>query len=319
MLNKSIKDKLYGYFIKRFGMHDYTRGWLKGGCPSCGKEEKFGVNLYLNKTNCFRCGYHPSPIGVIMDQEGLETYKEVRDFLNMYEGATYLEPVIERIENINVILPEGFKNLRLGDSFLAKRARSYIESRGFDPDEKSFQGWGYCTTGKYFGYIIIPFYIGGKLIYFNARKFIGNGPKYMNPDIKEFGIGKSLLIYNIDALSMYSDIFLMEGVFNAGTIGDNAIATGGKKISSYQLSMMLKSQAENFTLLLDPDAVEESSRLALKLHYHKKVRVIILPENKDVNDLGYEATMDIVNKVNWMNYNDLLKIKHGTRSRKVVQ
>jgi len=315
MLNKVIKNKLYGYFIQRLGMYEYRRGWIKGRCPSCGRDDKFGVNLYLNRTNCFRCGYHPTPIGVVIDLEGLETYREAREFLNLYDGAEYIEPIVEKIERIDTVLPEGFKNLRIGNSFLAKRARSYIESRGFDPEEKSLQGWGYGTQDKYHGYIIIPFYIGGKLVYYNARKFIGHGPKYINPEIEEFGVGKSLLIYNVDALSMYTDIYLMEGVFNAGTIGDNAIATGGKKISHYQVSMMLKSQAETFTLLLDPDAVEESAIVAMELCNYKKVRVVILPGDKDVNDLGYEATMGVVNKIDWMDYNQLLKLKHGTRTK----
>jgi len=315
MLNNITKGKLYYYITKRLGMRDYTRGWIKGNCPSCGRDDKYGVNLGLNRTNCFRCGYNPSPIGLVMDKEGLENFNEVKVFLKVYDGAEYLEPIVERVEHIDVVLPEGYKNLRVGNSMLAKLARKYIEKRKFNPEEKAFQGWGYGTTGKYHGYIIIPFYIGGKLIYFNARKFIGNGPKYQNPSIDDFGIGKSLLIYNVDALAIYDQIYLMEGVFNAGTIGDNAIATGGKKISSYQISMFLKSQATEFILLLDPDAVEEAAKVGMKLINHKKVKLIILPGDKDVNDLGYAVTMTEVNKIDWMGYNQLLKIKNDQRSK----
>ena len=315
MLNSNTKTKLYHYVTKRLGMRQYTRGWLKGNCPDCGRSDKFGVNLGTNRTNCFRCGYHPGPVQLVMDLEGFNDFNEVKGFLRLYDGAEYLEAVVERVEQIDAVLPEGFKSLRVGSSFVAKQARKYLENRGFEPDDLAYQGWGYGTTGDYHGHIIIPFYVGGKLVYYNARRYIGSGPKYSNPSIDDFGIGKSLLIYNVDALAMYTTIYLVEGVMNAATIGDDATATGGKKISAYQLSMMLKSQAEEFVLLLDPDAVVDAAAAGLKLINHKKVKLVVLPGDNDVNDLGYDRTMEEVNKVNWMGYNELLKIKNDTRSR----
>jgi len=315
MFNQETKGKLYAYFTKRLGLRPYTRGWLKGDCPDCSRIDKFGVNISMNRTNCFVCGYHPIPIDLVIELEGLEVRAEAMKFLKIYEGAEYLEPVVKRIERVDLSFPEGFKNLRLGDSFLAKQARKYVEGRGFDPIEKAYQGWGYGTKGDYLGYIIIPFYMGGTLIYYNARKFMGTGPKYINPTIEEFGIGKSLLLYNIDALAIYSHIYMVEGVFNADTLGDNAIATGGKKISKYQISMMIKSKAIKYTLLLDPDAMEDSVKLAMSLSYHKKVRVVALPDDNDVNDLGKKKTLKIVRKVGWMNYHELLKLKDEQRPK----
>ena len=310
MLNKVIRSKLYAYAINRLGLRDYSRGWMKGVCPSCGRLEKFGFNISQNRTNCFVCEYHPSPIDLVMELEGLGTYQEAWSFLKVYEGRQYLEPVIERIEHIDAVLPDGFKSLILGDGRLGRTVRKYVKSRGFDPEEMSYKGWGYGTRGDYFGYLIIPFYIGGKLVYYNARRFMGSGPKYMNPSIEDFGLGKSLIMYNIDALAIYETVYLVEGAINAETIGNQGIATGGKKVSHYQMSMTIKSDVKDVIILLDPDAFDDAVRIGLELSYHKRLKIVLLPEEKDVNDIGYRQTMYLVKHSPWLGYNDVLKLKH---------
>ena len=313
MLNKETKGKLYAYFTSRLGLYPYTRGWIKGTCPECGRQDKFGVNLGMNRTNCFVCGYHPSPLSLVLVKEGFETFAEVIKFLRLYDGKPYLEPVVKRIEHVDVRFPDGYRNLLDGDSMLAKRARDYVFSRGFEVEEKAYEGWGYGSKGDYFGYIIIPFYIGGKLVYYNARRFLGTGPKYINPSIEDFGIGKSLIMYHIDALAIYDEIYLVEGAINADTIGDDAIASGGKKVSRYQVSMIIKSDVEKVNILLDPDAIEDAIQMGFDLSFHKKVRLITWDGNEDVNDIGKEETLRRVNSTNWMSYSDLLKIKNEKR------
>jgi hypothetical protein len=315
ILNREYKSKLYSYAINSLGLRDYTRGWMKGDCPNCGRKDKFGLHIGYYRTNCFVCGYHPTPFNLILDLEGFDNYNEVKKFLNNYIGKTYIEHKIERIERKETVLPDGFKSLIFGKSRISKLARSYIVKRGFDPEELSYKGWGYCTSGKYMGYIIIPFYEKGSLIYFNARLFVGNGSKYNNPNIEDFGIGKSMLLYNVDALSIYEEVYLTEGAINAETMGDNGVATGGKKISTYQESMILKSPIKKLTLLLDPDAIKESIEVAMYMSNYKKVRIIKLPDNLDVNDIGYEKTKEMVDKVDFMDYNTLLKLKNNERTQ----
>lgn len=316
MLNKTIKTKLHSYALNTLGLREYRRGWFKGHCPSCGRVDKFGLNLYQNRTNCFVCGYHPSPVQLIMELEGLSSYNDVWNFLKLYEGREYLEPVIERIERTETILPDGYRNLLIGEGKLSKLAREYVAGRGFDVEEMAYKGWGYGSKAAYFGYIIIPFYLGGKLIYYNARKFMGGGPKYLNPTIEDFGLGKSLILYNWDALGKYKTIYLVEGAINAETLGDQGIATGGKKISSYQISMLIKSEVKNIIILLDPDGIDDAIKLGLKLCYHKRLKVILLPGDKDVNDLGKEKTLALVKQNNWLSYNDLLKYRYNLEHEK---
>lgn len=311
-LTNAFKAKLKGYFIQKLGAYDYRHGWMKTkACPFCGKEAKFGINLSLNRCNCFRCGEHPSPIDLIMYLEKVDTYHEVIQILNQpqFEGYHFKEEEVTIKSKTSMMLPEGFKLLNQGDNTLARAARNYIKKRGFDIESVSRMGWGYGTTGKYFGYLIIPFHENGKLVYFNARLFIGNGPKYNNPDTNESGLGKSFIIYNKDALRMYNSVFLCEGALNAQTMGERGIASGGKKISHYQVNEILRSPVKRVIILFDSDAKKEAVELAFQLMPWKKVKVIFMPDGKDVNDIGREATLRLIYKERYLSYNELLSLK----------
>lgn len=310
-LVNSFKSKLHQYFIYKLGAFDYRHGWMKSKCPYCGKEGKFGIHLGMNRTNCFRCGEHPSTVGLVMYLENIDTYAEVLKVVedSKYDGYIFKEEKVELKEKKDVYLPDGFKSLAIGNSTVAKAARNYLKNRGFDINKLAAMGWGYCTKGKYFGYIIIPFKEDGRLVYFNARLFIGNGPKYNNPDTSDTGLGKSFIIYNREALYMYRTVYLCEGALNAETIGERGIASGGKAISRYQVNQIIKSPVERVIILFDPDAKDRAIDLAMQLVDFKKVKVVFLPEGKDVNDIGKSETMKLVYSVHYQNYQELLNIK----------
>lgn len=308
-----FKGRLKAYLTKRLGLFDYKHGWMKGTCPSCGKEFKFGANLSLNRTNCFVCGYNPSPIDMVIELEGLSTYNEALDYLSKseFEGFAFKEERVELKERIDVYLPDGFKLLSRGESQLARSARNYIKGRGFDITKMSRKGWGYSNKDAYFGYIIIPFYANNKLTYFNARNYMSTGPRYNNPNTDVTGVGKSMIWYNKDAFYMYKQAYILEGVFNAETIGDKAAASGGKFVSRYQVNDIIKSPVERLIIILDPDAIDKAVDLALKLVDYKRVKVVILPEGEDANSLGKKRTMRLVYGVRYQNRNDLLTLKNN--------
>ena len=203
-----------------------------------------------------------------------------------------------------------------GDSQIARSIRSYVKGRGFSIEELCKHGVGYATKEPFFGYLIIPFYYHGQLRYYNARKVIGNGPRYNNPNKDITGLGKEFIIFNYDALEMYRSVFICEGALNALTIGDRAIATMGKAISAYQVNELLKSSCQRYIILLDPDAKRYAVNLALKLVAYKKVKVVFLPEGKDVNDLKKPAVMRLVYNTRYQTYKELIKMKNELRYEK---
>lgn len=309
--NKNLLRKINQYLRDRLGMYYYRRGWLKGDCPYC-HDHKFGVNLSMNRSNCFKCEANPKPLEVVMEIEGFTELNEVYNYLRAFEGADYFEEVLEPFDfKDGVTLPNGFRNILRGNSFLAKQTRNTIKRRGLDVQTLARKGWGYCTEDKYFGYLIMPFYVNGRLVYFNARKILGDGPKFNNPLVEDFGIGKNMLIYNIDALAIYDKSYIFESVMNAETIGPNAIATGGKKVSNYQINVFIKSPCKKFIIGLDDDAIEDAITLAFKLQPYKKVKIIQFPKGRDANDIGRAQTLLKTYKSRYLKYNDILKLKNS--------
>jgi len=308
--NYAFKTKLNQWFKSKLGMYDYTKGWMKGDCPDCGASDKYGVNLSHDRTNCFKCGYHERPIYAIKTYEGLDSIHNVRLLLDAFSGYDYVEEKTERIERKPVILPESFQPLDSGKSQYAKSARSYMKGRGFSPKKLADKGFGYCTEGSYQGYIIMPFFVHGKMVYFHTRNFLSGGPKFNNPPLEEFGVGKSTLIYNLDSLYLYDEVSIVESVMNAETLGEKGTVLGGKKISTYQYSTYIKSPVNIINIILDSDAWEESIKLGMQLCNHKKIRVIKMPEGLDVNDIGRKATKKLIKETPIVNYSALLKLKN---------
>ena len=308
MLSQQLNNKLYAYFKKRLGMYDYTKGWLKGLCPSCGGE-KYGVHLGMYRSNCFKCGYHERPLYVVCFVENLD-YIGALHYIKAFEGVEYKEPQLKELIEKPLILPEGFRLLSQGNSQIAQAMRNYIEvKRGLDPYRLAQKGWGYCVGDRLFGYIVIPYYLKGRLIYYTTRRVMGTGPKFDNPNIEDIGLGKSVLVYNYDALYYYDHIYIVESAMNAETLGDNACAFGGKKLSKHQVTSIIQSPCERLTILLDPDAYHEALLLALKLVQYKKVQVVLLPEDEDVNSYGHGPTFKKIWKTPYMQYNEILKLK----------
>jgi hypothetical protein len=308
----TIKDNLLNYFINRWGMYEYTRGWLKGDCPYCGREDKFGVHIGQNRSHCFVCDGGERPLKVVARIEKVNI-KEALKLIGTFEGLKFKESEVVEYEKKPVILPEGFVPLNLGQGQLGKSARAYIvNKRKLDPQVLASKGFGYCESGPLFGYIIMPYYIRGVLVYYQTRNFMGTGPKFNNPKIEDFGIGKSSLIYNQDSLWVYKSTHIVESIFNAETIGDNAIAIAGKSLSNIQWSTIVSSPVERITIALDPDAFyTKALPLAFSLIPHKQVKLLRLPNNQDVNSIGRTSTMQLKRRAAYLSYAELLKIKHN--------
>lgn len=315
MINKDLRKGLYGYFTTKLGMKDYRRGWLKGDCPFCGKEKKFGINLFTDRGHCFYCEIHIKPVQVVLDLEKIQFPKLVNLLSNLdsssfnnYESKLKYTPDKE-YEKLQ--LPEGFKLLIFGESQIAKLARNYIKNkRHLNVEKLALKGWGYCTKGTHMGHIIMPVYnMDKELIYYVTRAFINTGIKFLNPDTEKFGIGKSSIIYNFEALYKYSSIDLVESIINAETLGDKAIATLGKSLSKYQVQQIIISPVKSVNVILDPDALKQSIELVMELSNYKKVRLINLPEGEDVNSYGKTKTNLLKEKTEFQTYRDLINLK----------
>jgi DNA primase len=269
-----------------------------------------GINISQNRIHCFACGVKVSPFELIKELEGIEKNQQVFNLLNLQkEYEKYVETKVERVEKKQVLLPEGFRAIDDRDGIMGRAAQHYMKRRRYNIKKLASEGVGYCIEGKYMGYIIFPIYYKGQLVFFQGRKFMDFGPKMKNPEMQEFGIGKSQVIYNIDALFIYNTCYIAESITNAKTMGERCCATLGKTFSNWQMSMFLKAPCTGLIFLLDEDAYYDAIIQAMQLVQFKKIKVIKMPKDKDVNDVGKAATLKLIRSTPWQRYTDLLKIK----------
>ena len=309
--NKSIQGKLFHYFQQRLRIKASTKGWWRSDCPLCGGKYTFGIHLSESRAHCFKCLESLKPLRLLMIMEKFETINEVYKYLSIQQEYEYYDTYskIPIREFKQVELPQGFKLLTQGENLIAKAARHYIHKRGFDIEKLALNGIGYCDEGEYNGYIIFPYYRKGELVYYQGRIFQGAGTKMKNPPDSQFGIGKSQVVYNLDAFYIYQKVYLVESITNSLTLGDPAGGINGKKISDHQLSQILMSPCSSIVILLDPDAYTEALKLGMQLCHYKKVKVVKLPDEKDVNDLGKSETLKYVKETPWQSYMDLYRLK----------
>jgi hypothetical protein len=313
---KEIQAKIYNYFDQKIRLKKSTKGWFRGDCIYCDGKYTMGIHFHETKLHCFKCGIHVTPFQAIMEMENLSNIEQVKKLL-------HLQDEFERFERIHrnevteikpIKLPEEFHSILTGNNQLAKSARNYLEKRGFDIEYLGLRGVGYCDDGPYLGYIIFPFYKRSELVFFQGRYYIPLGPKMRNPPEEEFGIGKTQVMYNEDALMMYKKIRIVESITNALTLGDTGIATLGKSISSWQFNRILRSPVQAVSVMLDPDAYINGLEFAMSICHYKKVKVVKLPDENDVNDLGKNRTILLEKETPYQDYNTLFRLRLNCRN-----
>lgn len=234
----------------------------------------------------------------------------------------------EELYQINETATLYFNNLLL-NSPAAKKARSYVASRGFLPQTVtdfqlgfSLDSWeslkqhllerGHSestiltagllieaengkTHDRFRGKLMFPIRdIKGRTIGFGARVLDDSLPKYTNsPQTPTFD--KSSSLYGIDlaaaAIRQQHTAIIVEGYMDVITAHqkgiNNVVASMGTSVTETQVNV-LKKLSQNLVLALDADTAGEEAMLrgiGYENILNAEVRVIILPEGKDPDDV----------------------------------
>lgn len=315
-----IAGKIVAYFSDHCHLSESTNGWLTTDCPFCGKKQKFCINPEYDIVKCWVCEYHSDTVNFIRKTENL-TVRQAHEKIYNYKTVSYkaTQPKARNFNSLNDFnvtssfkFPYGYKPLLEGDGFIANKARSYLANRGFSLEYLANLGFGYCDERNedfklnYEGYIILPFKRNGLYYYFNARDFMNQGLRYKNPSTVDFKLGKSELLWNEDAL-YYDKVWIMEGVFSALTIGDQAIATMGKAVSKEQISKILRSPCKEVVIAFDPGCHKETYALAKELIRYKDIKALKLVDG-DPNDLGAEHLLTLEQETDYLNNRSLIQL-----------
>jgi len=178
--------------------------------------------------------------------------------------------------------------------------KHYLMEKGFDEKTLVEAGLLYKnedgrTTDRFRGKLIIPIKDSrGRVTGFGARVLDDSLPKYVNsPQTRVFD--KSGILFGLDRaaakIKEQDKAIIMEGYMDVITAHQNgftnAVAAMGTAITEAQVNIV-KKLSRNLVLAMDADAAGEEAMRRTVAHENllgTEIRVIVLPEGKDPDDV----------------------------------
>ena len=200
-------------------------------CPFCGHhKKKMSLNFGVNAFKCWICDTRGKNIYRIVRQFG--TYQQRQKWLDL-DGRLNLSEFDKMFMDMNDIEEEQTTDLpadliSLSNKRLprhSKRPLEYLQSRGLTKKDILYWKIGYCNEGQYSGRVIIPsFNNKGDCNYYVSRSYVGHKRKYLNPPVDKD------VVFNELYIDWDEPIILVEGVFDAIVVGQNAIPILGSTL-----------------------------------------------------------------------------------------
>jgi len=273
-------------------------------CPFCNHhKKKLQVNLETQKWHCWVCNKGGHKIGILLRKLNApkQIISEVLKILGDYKGVKQEKD--EKTE-YNVSLPQCYKPLwEKSEDPLYKNAIHYLKKRGIEGIDILRYSIGYCSSNGYSNRIIIPSYDGeGKLNYFIARDMFPNSKfKYKNPPMSKDTVCFEMFI------NWNEPIVLVEGVFDAIAIRNNAIPLLGKFPSKTLVKRLVEKQVKTIYVALDEDAKQDAIKLSKFLMDYGIKTYLLNMRDKDPSELGFTKFWEIVKNTKQSTFSDIIK------------
>jgi|TARA_R110001583_G_scaffold19932_1_gene77334 DNA primase len=259
-------------------------------CPVCNHhKKKLSINLEKDKFKCWVCDYSGRSIIRLVRKCGtFDQKKHWRHLCNIIDHSSVVESLFDKNDEkqkIKINLPKEFKTLTNKHiPRCALPAISYLKRRGVDTADILYWKMGYCAMGEYRDRIVIPsFNNDGDVNYFVARSYdCNNRLKYKNPNVSRN------IVFNELFVDFDEDLILVEGVFDAVTVGQNAIPLLGSTLNEKsELFRKILEHDSKVYVALDRDAEKKSFRLIEKfLLYGVEVYKIDTRGYEDVGSMS---------------------------------
>ena len=265
-----------------------TSEGFRADCPRCDDTKK---KLYFNVEKgvgiCFHEGCAWS--------HGFSVNRLISYVTGKSQFSWGQPKIVEMAEDADVSLPEEFTPIGHLPKDLRETIWAYLESRGLNRKTLTKMEVGYCRTGRWWGYIIFPVFENGEVVYWQGRRFKKRDPKFYNP----WSSRKSDLVYELSDTRRPTGAVIVESIINAMTLHRNKepfkqwaiFSIMGKSLSEAQQDKILNYEKYLNTIVvaLDGDAWRETVEIGAKLDgCVPVVRIAKLPDDKDINSLGWE-------------------------------
>jgi hypothetical protein len=245
-------------------------------CPSCGKD-KFYINVKKNMGHCFRCNY-----GVGMNlwtllakHEGVSV-SAVKKMVYTGSGASPFtdfdnaEPEAEPRGPADLDWEDHFGDPLEPEHRVGSAVRRYLMRGRDNPLTRTLIReydirYGFkrapAPWRKAAGRACVPVIEDGEVVYFVARGIEADSdPKYWNPPKGSTKKSSESCVFNLDRAANYETIIICEGVFDAISVGFDAVALFGKQVHQGQLERFSAKKIRRGIVLVDPDVSVEDKR-----------------------------------------------------------
>lgn len=253
-----LKDR--GVDARQHGQHHHARrGWVQFDCPFCGKDtSKFhlGYNARGGYFNCFRCGPHDA-VKTVSEMLSIP-WKDAQAIVASSGGRIKApdkaeEPRIKR----KLVLPYGLGPLN-------NAHRSYLESRGFNPDEIqdlwNIQGLGVAPPLSH--RIFIPIFDrAGNMVSWTTRSIGKAELRYVSAKANQELIPHKDILYGEHRVIGYNTICVVEGPISMWAIGPGCVATCGVGFKREQSKLLARYN----TVYVCFDSEKQAQRRATEL------------------------------------------------------
>ena len=209
-----------------------------------------------------------------------------------------------------ICLPPEFHPLHIPEKSLEyKNALAYLKRRHVTREDILRYNIGFCESGEYEHHLIFPSYDQtGILNFFIGRRYYTDdlGFPYKKPEaMMDTIIGFECFINWDEPLN------LVEGVFDACAVRNNAIPLFGKYPSSALRTKMNEYHVKRVNVVLDWDAWDDAIKMYQRLHREvPMVEVHLVALNgKDPSKLGFAKIHALIRNAREFDETDLLRYK----------
>jgi hypothetical protein len=278
-------------------------------CPTHGtSKRKLEIDVVTdlegnNRWACWVCGNKGRTIRSLFRKIGA-TASQLRDLSTIIVRTDRDDQDTEVFDGVLPVEYKFLLDVKKSD-ILAKHAMLYLKKRGVTEQDIIKYQMGYCEEGPYAERIIMPsFDSSGKINFFVGRSFDPEVRlKYKYPQASRDIIPFEMYInWNVP-------VVLCEGGFDMLAIKRNAIPLLGKSITPKLMKKLVESRIQKVYVALDKDAIA----MALKhcetlINLGKKVFLVEM-EDKDPSSMGFKSFLSLIQQVEPLTTNKLLKYK----------
>ena len=292
MLSSRNKTIVIGVLDNTLGVGSSLKGNEQAHhCPFCHHyKKKLQINLETQNWHCWVCDSKGRTIQSLLRKLNVDIrdIQKIRDIYGDDAPNTKNDEFVVKLQ-----LPNEFKSLSKppkGFNPNYKQALHYLSVRGIGVNEILKYNIGYCSDGLYGGRVIIPSYdFNGELNYFVARSYYeDNKMKYKNPPVS-----RNVIVFE-NQINWNQPLILVEGVFDAFSVKRNVIPLLGKFFPTKLKDKIFEMGVKEVTIMLDSDAVDDSTKHAQFLQ-NNGIRVKnIIPSDKDAGDMGFDKVNKLI-------------------------